>query len=312
MAKKVLIFGATGEIGGRIAQLAVAAGHDVYGVCRGKYENDLVDLTGVKMLNGSKYDESFLKDFCSPIRPDVVIDTVPKKESVDLYMKYFSSATSVFFCSSTGTFVPLHYFPADEHHRWNVNTGKNFYDQCERDAYAFQMYHEHGCPITVFRPTNIIGPGRIPLDLWGDRRIEFFRMLKKSEPVTIYPCEDILLQSGYNWDLASAFVKAISKPEAVRGELFIISSAKAITLGDYLKTAMDYLGSKSEIVHCSSKEQLLNLYPDYIHEGGLDFMLLNMCFDISKVKNVLGYQPEKTAQEGLVESLEWCERNGWL
>ena len=49
MGRKVLVFGATGEIGGRIAQLAVAAGHDVYGAARGKYENDLVDLTGVKM-----------------------------------------------------------------------------------------------------------------------------------------------------------------------------------------------------------------------------------------------------------------------
>ena len=263
------------------------------------------------MVYGSKYDEDFLRDTCAPIRPDVVIDIVPKKSSVDLYMKYFPCATSVFFCSSTGTFVPLQYYPADERHRWNVNTGKNFYDQCERDSYAFQMYHEHGFPITVFRPTNIIGPGRIPLDLWGDRRIEFFQMLKASKPVSIYPCESILLQSGYNWDLASAFVKAIDKPEQVRGELFIISSAKAIMLGDYLKTAMEYLNSKSEIIHCS-REELFQLYPDMIHEGGLNFMLLNMCFDISKAKNVLGYQPVKTAQEGLVESLEWCERNGWL
>ena len=45
-----------------------------------------------------------------------------------------------------------------------------------------------------------------------------------------------MIQSGYNWDLASAFVKAIDYPEAVRGEIFIISCKRAITLGQYLQT----------------------------------------------------------------------------
>ena len=78
MGRKVLIFGATGEIGGRIAQLAVQAGHTVYGAVRGKYKNDLIDLTGVTMLSGDKRDETFLHDVCAPLKPDVVIDTVQR------------------------------------------------------------------------------------------------------------------------------------------------------------------------------------------------------------------------------------------
>lgn len=311
MGRKVLVFGATGEIGGRVAQLAVMAGHTVYGAARGKYENDLVDLRGVTMLKGDKMDEAFLRDVCAPIKPDVVIDTVPRLESVDLYMKYFPGVSNVLFCSSTGTFVPLQHFPANEQHPWRLETPFNFYNQCVRDDYAFRMYHEKGFPITIFRPTNIIGPGRIPLELWGSRDINFFRKLKASEPITIAPCEDVLLQSGYNWDLASAFVKAIDKPDLIRGELFIISCAKAIRLGEYLKTAMDYLGSKSEISYCPA-ENLKDIYPEVTMKFRMDFLLLHMCFDISKVRNVLGYQPTKTTQEGLIETLEWCERIGEL
>lgn len=312
MGRKVLIFGATGEIGGRIAQLAVQAGHTVYGAVRGKYKNDLIDLTGVTMLSGDKRDEIFLHDVCAPLKPDVVIDTVPDKLAVDLYMKHFPRVSNVFFCSSTGTFVPLRAMPADERHPWRLQTERNFFYQCERDDYAFRMYHEKNFPITIFRPTNIIGAGRIPLELWGGRDIDFWKKLKASEPIKIPQCLDILLQSGFNWDLASAFALAIDKPSAVRGELFIISTDKAITLREYLRAGMEYFNSKSEITVVST-EELQQTYPGKIHMTfGLEFLLEHMCFDISKVKNVLGYKVSKTGQEGLYDALEWCERTGQL
>ena len=58
--RKVLIFGATGEIGSRIANLAVRAGHEVIGVTRGRAKADYVDLSGIEFRTGDKYDEAFL------------------------------------------------------------------------------------------------------------------------------------------------------------------------------------------------------------------------------------------------------------
>jgi len=311
MSKKILVLGATGEIGGRVARLAVDAGHQVSGVSRGLNSRAQVDLTSVEMLVGDKGDEAFVRDVLAKMDIDILIDSVPSINNVEFYSKYLKQVENFFFCSSTGTFVPLQYFPADEKHPWHDETPVNFYSQCVRDARIMELWEKEKFPGSIFRPTNIIGQGRIPVELWGGRDIEFFRKLKRDETITIAPCEHIMVQSGYNWDLASAFVKAIDYPEAVRGEIFIISCKHAITLGQYLQTAMDFLGSKSEIKHCPV-EKLKDIYPKVIMRFGMDFLLEPMCLDISKAKKTFAYAPTRTTQEGLVEALQWCTKTGLL
>ena len=311
MSKKVLVLGATGEIGGRIARLAADAGHQVWGVSRGSNKRAMVDQSGIKMVIGDKNDEDFVKNTLATMDIDVLIDSVPNINNVEYYSKYLKQVKNFFFCSSTGTFVPLQYFPADEKHPWKDETPVNFYSQCVRDKRILELWETEKFPASIFRPTNIIGQDRVPLELWGGRNIEFFRKLKNHEAVTIAPCEHIMLQSGYNWDLASAFVKAIDYPEAVKGEIFIISCKRAITLGEYLKTAMDFLGSKSEIKHCSA-EELTKVYPEIHMRFGLEFLLEPMCLDISKAERTFGYAPTRTAQEGLIEALQWCKDSGLL
>ncbi|MFA7186135.1 MAG: NAD-dependent epimerase/dehydratase family protein [Victivallales bacterium] len=311
MKRKVVIFGASGEIGGRIAQGCIEAGHEVIGVSRGQNKREMVDLSGVEMVYGDKNDEKFIAEKIAPMEFDAVINSVPSIDDVKFYHKYFKKAQNIFICSSTGTFVPLRYFPADENHPWREKTPVNFWPQCVRDAHALELWEKESFPITIFRPTNIIGRGRVPLELWGARDIEFFRKLKAHEPVAIPDCKNVLLQSGYNSDLASAFVKALDFPDKVRGEIFIISCKKAITLGTYLETAMEYLGSKSEIT-VASTEELIKRYPDITWTNRLEFLLEHMCLDISKAEKTFGYSPTKTAQEGLVDALKWCESTGIL
>ena len=120
-----------------------------------------------------------------------------------------------------------------------------------------------------------------------------------------------MVQSGYNWDLASAFALAIDHPDEVRGEIFIISSKQAVTLGTYLETAMKQLNSSSEIIEVSN-EDLVKIQPDIRIHFGLDFLELHMCFDIGKAQRILGYDPKVSTQEGLIRALSWLEENGRL
>ena len=309
--RKVLIFGATGEIGSRIANLAVRAGHEVIGVTRGRAKADYVDLSGIEFRTGDKYDESFLATL-SDIKPDAVIDSIGCDRMIPIIQKYFPDAENVLFCSSTGSYVPLQYFPADENHPWQQNTGLNFFHQCEWDMKALAECEAGRFPITILRPTNIIGETRVPLELWGGRNIDFYKTLKEGRTLFIPRVRDVMVQSGYNWDLASAFVKALEKGDAVVGEIFNISCRKAITLGEFLNTAVSYLNSSSEIVELSD-EDLQKAYPGKISmHYGLDFLKLHMCFDMCKAETILGYDPQVTAQEGLIRSLRWLEENGKL
>jgi nucleoside-diphosphate-sugar epimerase len=309
--RRIVVFGATGEIGGRIARGCVEAGHDVIGISRGQNKRPVTDLSGVEMVHGDRSDEAFLRDTVAGLDFDTIIDSVPNPEATARYARYFKKAQNVFLCSSTGTFVPLQYFPADEEHPWREQTGVNFWPTCQKDAHALDLWEKEKFPVTIFRPTNIIGFDRVPLELWGGRDIEFFRRLKAGEPVSIPDCEKVLLQSGSNSDLAAAFVAALDAPDAVRGEIFIISCKRAITLGRYLRVAMEALQSGSTI-KVVSNEELMKEIPSITWKGGLDFLLEPMCFDIGKAERTFGYRPQKSTEDGLRDALQWCQASGLL
>lgn len=311
MSKTIVVFGTTGEIGSRIAGGCVRAGYRVIGVSRGVNLRHMANLDGVQMIYGDKADERFIEGVIAALDYDVIIDSVPTIGDIQRYYKHLKKAENVFICSSTGTFVPLKSYPADEMHSWREKTPLNFWDQSVRDNYALELWREDGFPVTIFRPTNIIGAGRVPLELWGGRDILFFKKLKNGEPLFIPPCENVLIQSGHNSDLASAFVGAIEHSDKVKGEIFIVSCKRAITLGQYLKVAVDYFNSRSDIKTVGTSE-LMEIYPSIRWEYGLEFLMEHMCFDIGKAESTIGYNPAKTAQEGLIESLEWCESSGAL
>lgn len=309
MARRVLVLGATGEIGGRVARLASDNGHSVWGVSRGRGSRftDLGDK--VVMKTGDKCDENFLRELDSQFHPEVVIDTVPWMGAVKRYARCFKGVENIFTCGSTGKYVPLQFLPADETHPWREDKGVNFYNQSLMDAELFDLWEKEGIPGTVFSPTNIIGEGCVPLDLWGGRDPGFWKLVRESKQVFIPPCESILVQSGYNWDLASAFAKAIDFPSRVRGKQYVISCKKAIPLGLYLKTAIEFLKGSPE-VKVVSCEELMRIYPTIRWSHGLDFLMENMCFDIGAAERDFGYSPKLTTEEGLRKALGWCVESG--
>ena len=253
--KKVLIFGATGEIGSRIARGSLDAGHEVTGVTRGRNTRHRVNTDGVEFIRGDKGSERSLESVIAGREFDIVVDTVPCTEHVKLAHQYFGGRIEHYFmCSSTGTYVPLQYLPADERHPWREETPVNFYAQSQRDAYALSLHQEDGFPVTIFRPTNIIGSGRIPLELWGGRNILYYQLMKQGRPIEIPVAGSVLVQSGYNDDLADAFVKAMDKGDEISGEIFSISCKRAITLDRYCSTAKEVLGSASSVEYVPIEE----------------------------------------------------------
>ena len=308
MSRSLLIFGITGELGSRVAQLAVARGHKVYGVSRGGNTRDRADLSGVEMFTGDKLDREFLANTFSKLPVDVVLDTIPSLNSIRNIQEFFPQAKNVFLVSSTGTFVPLQAMPADETHPWREENHVNFHGKIANDKLALELFEKDNFPVTIFRPTNIIGDGRVPLDLFGARDIEFFRALRDSKTLTLPDCRQILLQSGCNWDLARAMTLALDAGEKIIGEIIIISTSRAIRLQDYLQTAMEYLNSKSVINWVDAD----NFYREHPNHSGLPFLREHMCFNIDKARKLLGYEPEFSGKEGLLKALEWCRKTGLL
>ena len=308
MARSLLIFGITGELGSRVAQLAVARGHKVYGVSRGGNTRARADLAGVEIFTGDKLDRDFLEKTLSKLPVDAILDTIPSINGINNIHEFFPQVKNVFLVSSTGTFVPLQALPADETHPWREENHVNFHGKIANDKLALELFAKDNFPVTIFRPTNIIGDGRVPLDLFGARDIEFFRALRDNKPLTLPDCREILLQSGCNWDLANAMTLALDAGDKIAGEIIVISTAKAIRLQDYLATAMEFLQSSSEITWVDADE----FYKAHLEHTGLPFLRQHMCFDISKARKLLGYEPEYTTKEGLLKALAWCKAAGLL
>lgn len=308
MSRSLLILGITGELGSRVAQLAIEANYQVFGVSRGLNDRSRADLKGVQIFYGSKLDRDFMQDLGGKLQPDIILDTIPSRDSLDNIREFFPGVKNVFQVSSTGTFVPLNYFPADENHPWQEENEINFHVKIAVDKYSLELFRTANFPVTIFRPTNIIGAGRVPLDLYGGRDIEFFRALKESRDLVLPDCREILLQSGCNWDLAKAMFLAMETPRDIRGEIFVISTARAIRLADYLNEAIKYFNSKSRITWVDPDE-FQAAHPEHT---GLPFLRQHMCFSIEKARTFLGYTPEYTTQSGLIEALKWCEEQALI
>ena len=120
-----------------------------------------------------------------------------------------------------------------------------------------------------------------------------------------YPNGWVELHFLYYDDLATAFIKAISKGDDILGEIFISSSKKAITLDQYFSTAKEILRSASPVEYVSI-EEILRRHPGETSERGLRFLVEHMCFDICKAREILGYSPKYSTEQGLEKALEWC------
>ncbi len=310
--KRVLVLGTTGECGGRIAKGCADAGHNVTGVSRNTNEAPHVDLDGVERLQGDKGDPETFTSLLAGREFDVVVDAVPQTDHVKLVFEHLNGRIEHYFIiSSTGTYAPLLCCPADESNPWREETGINFYWQSQRDSYALDLCREHGFPVTIFRPTNIIGRHRIPLELWGGRNIKYWELMREGKTVEIPETDQVLLQSGCNDDLATAFVLGASKGPEINGEIYIISCRRAVTLATYFQAAKEILDSKSE-VEVLPIDAIAERRTGDVDVGGMRFLVEHMCFDVGKAERELGYAPQYSTEQGLEQALKWCFDEGLI
>ena len=310
--KKVLLFGVTGELGSRIGRFCADAGHQVAGVSRGVNKMHRVDLSGVELITGDKDDEQFIQTLAAERQFDVVIDTMPSPDQMESTFKHFCGKIEHYLmCSSTGVYVPLQYLPADEEHPWREQTPVNFFHKSVRDARALEMWDRDGFPVTIFRPTMIAGRGRIPLELWGGRNIRYWQLMKQGKPVEMPDRDNILIQGGCNDDLSTAFANAVAKGDRICGQTYIISCDKAVTLKRYFEVAKDFLNSTSP-VELLPMAEMIKRRPEDVSEKNIEFLFEHMCFDLSKAKRDLDYDPRVSTEQSLITALKWCSEEGLL
>jgi nucleoside-diphosphate-sugar epimerase len=306
---KVLVVGGTRFIGPHIIRKLREAGHQVLALNRGKSPTPLPP--DVLRLTCDKNDRDRFRAALLDAAPDAVVDTCLGADDLEFACAALSGRIRQFVhTGSTGVYTPMRRLPAREEDAIRIVPGITFEDKWTQDQVLLRWRDERGFPATIIRPTNVFGPGAVPLDLWGSRTPAFFQRLADGRPVTLPNDGRTLIQPVDVEDLASAYVLALATKQSI-GQVYNVSRWRALTHAEYLSVIMDLLRSRSPVEYLPM-EELIRLHPDAVNVPAFRFHCEHMFADISKAHRELGYDPQVSVEEGMRRSLRWMAEKGQL
>ena len=312
---KFLITGGKGFIGSKIVEMLCKDGHqltvvdneDTYGIMTTSQLNKLYEwrtrnwiAKKVNYIKGDILDRlTCLKAFSH--HPDIVIHlaTYPRAKIVDDdpilgVPKVINTTTNLLWHSEkfgVRKFVyvssSMVYGDFKDGTKEDANTKpKNIYGEAkltgERMVKLFAK--RDNLNYNIIRPSGVYGPGDMP-----DRVVsKFFEKAMKNETITLHNGAN-KVDFTYRQDAARGIVLAALSP--VSNVSFNITAGNATSLRTLAETIIKITGSESEIEDIGNHK----LYP------------MRGTLNISRAKDLLGYEPEFTLEQGLKSYYDWLQ-----
>jgi dTDP-glucose 4,6-dehydratase len=304
---RILISGAAGFLGSHLTDLLLGQGHEVIGVdnfLTGKRENI------AHLANNPRY--HFIEhDVIQPLKVDGPIDRIYHMASPASPVGYVKYQIICMKVNSQGTWNLLELalekgarflvastsecygdpavHPQPESYWGNVNPigMRSMYDEAKRFAEACTMaYHrERGADTRLIRIFNTYGPRMDPYD--GRVVISFIRQALHDEPITVFGDGKQTRSLCYVSDLVDGINRVM---ECDFHEPINLGNPEELTILDIAKEILSLIPtSKSKIVHKP-------MPPD-------DPKL--RCPDITRARQILGWQPKVGRREGLSKMIEF-------
>lgn len=158
-------------------------------------------------------------------------------------------------------------------------------------------HDRHAMEVVVARAANIFGP-YAKFDPATSNFIPAIirKAVDKMNPLEVWGSADVTRDVIYADDFGRAIVMMMDD-DKIKFDTFNIGSGVRTTVGDVVTWALEYAGHKPSKVKYSSDK------PTTIRFRALD---------CSKAKDVLGWQPQFTIQEGIRKTTEWwIENRSW-
>ena len=141
-----------------------------------------------------------------------------------------------------------------------------------------------GLNYTIVRPSGVYGPGDLP-----DRVVsKFFHQAMNNEIIELHNGQN-KVDFTYRQDAAYGIIQAANSE--VANTSFNITAGNATSLRDLAETIIDITGSDSEIKDIGMQK----LYP------------MRGTLDISRAKDLLGYEPQYSLRQGLESYYDWLQ-----
>ena len=313
---KILVTGGKGFIGSKIVEMLTKDGHkvtvvdnnDTYGIMTKQELEKLFQwrtrnwvAENVQVISGDILNRLIcLKAFSH--NPDIVIHlaTYPRAKIVDEdpilgIPKVINTTTNLLWHSSKWSIKKFVYISSSmvygdfvDGTKEDANTKpKNIYGEAkltgERMVKLFAK--RDNLNYSIIRPSGVYGPGDMP-----DRVVsKFFEKAMKNETITLHNGAN-KVDFTYRQDAARGII--MSALSSVSNVSFNITAGNATSLRTLAETIIKITGSESEIEDIGNHK----LYP------------MRGTLNISRAKDLLGYEPEFTLEQGLKSYYDWLRQ----
>jgi NAD dependent epimerase/dehydratase len=314
--KKVLVTGAEGFIGSHLTERLIELGADVTALVQYNSFNNWgwIDTFDKNILKDLKVETGDIRELdgmnriikgqevvfhlaaliaipYSYLSPMAYVRTNVEGTTNVLEACRNHDVQKIIHTSTSETYGTALYVPIDEKHPMQ---GQSPYSASKigADKMAESFYKSFNMPIATIRPFNTYGPrqsARAVIPTIISQILDGKREIKLG---SLTPTRDF----NYVKDTAEAFVK-IAESDNTIGEIINAGSNYEISIGDTVKKIIDIIGSDVKIL-CDDQR----IRPDKSEVNRL-------WADNTKIKELTGWAPQYSIDDGLRETIEWIRNN---
>ncbi len=317
---KALVTGATGFTGTALCERLVRDGWEVSAFVRASSRTERLEHLGVRCIEVDITDASSVQESFPEIDVVFHIAAAYRAEHADRaeFMRVNVDATGHILeaardrgvkrfvhCSTVGVQGEIEDPPASEDYRFSP--GDHYQESKLAGEQLALDYLERGLDVVVIRPVGIYGPG-------DTRFLKLLRPVARGRFLMIGSGKS-LYHMTYIDDLVEGFMLAATNDNAI-GEVFTIGGESYTTLNELVDCVAEAVGVKRRRLHVPLKPVLwasfvcdrvcrsIGISPP-LYPRRVEFFMLDRAFSIDKAREILGYRPKVSLEEGLRRTAEW-------
>ena len=296
---KLLIIGGSGQLSGRVTELALLAGHEVWALTRGKRPL----AAGVHSLVADRSDDAAVRSALegANVQWDAAIDCIcmtaaNARQDIDILPAFTKRLAVV---STDSVYEPYHKNvpQAEETEHYLRDGGYGANKRLMEEAF---LASGNALDWTIFRPGHIFGPGFL-LGCFPEqsRQADLLEHMRADKPLRLVGGGEFLIHPIYVDDMALALLDCLDKPAAVR-EIFCIGSPDVITNAAYYEIIGRIIGHPAKI-ETIPLEGYLEAYPQY------SGYLCQRSYCLDKLRAAGIRMPDMPIEHGLRRHVEWLD-----
>lgn len=297
---KLLILGGSGQLSGRLAQLAMKDGHQVWTLTRGQRPL----LPGVHGLVADRNDPTALRNALASahMQWDAVVDCIcrtPAHAHINLaVLPAFVKRQVV--VSTDSVYDPYHkQVPQGEETDYYLHDGGYGDEKRQMEEVLFSPEGADMCT-TVFRPGHIFGPG-FQLGCYQEhfRQKDLLSHIRADKPLRLVDKGSFLIHPIYVDDLVRSMLACIDNP-LTYGEIFCIGGPDVITNAEYYACIGRLVGHPVTIENIPL-EGYMDAHPESSGQ------LCHRSYTLEKLRRTGVPLPATPFEEGIRRHIAWLD-----